>query len=140
MSLTAKCGNIWYREVKDQESLIQIRTEINTYLNPKIYFLPSNAFVVTYDQVCDTAGSISIFQIIITSDDSDQHYFISNIALASTPGSSGFGYIHPINGSFIGLFFSDPVASSNVNSSGKWIYSTNPDYTPSIFKIFFILF
>ena len=129
----ATCGSIWYREVKDQQSLSQIQTEVNTYLNPKVYFLPSKVFVVTYDQICDLKGLISIFQIIIASDDLDQHYFFMNFAAISTPGLNGYGYENPNNNSLVDYSLSDPVYSSNVNLPGKWIYISKPDYTPSKF-------
>lgn len=124
---TSTCGTLWYRDTVDPTDLSQIASDVNTYYKPAVVFSPTNAFVVTWDSICQlsNANAWSTFQVIITTD-GIQHYLIVNYgSLGFSLTSASYFQYTDLNSNFIKKLFTDPpISYSNVNNAGKWIYAT----------------
>ena len=122
---TVRSGNITYRSISDSATLNLIGNEVTTLLGLSSNFVPSNAFVITYDSV--TAWSPSIdgnvtFQILISTDGIYSFLTINYGDLFLTTATEPF-YQYVNNTDYIGKK-NFPISSSqsNVNQSGKYIY------------------
>ena len=122
---TIYTGNIYYRLISDAQSLNQIGVEISSlyYLNT-VNFIPTNAFIVTWDSVpyytyYGSANPSVSFQIILSTDG-------SNSFLTVNYGSLGFsasdGHYFQYGAYKTTISLNNPMFSSNVGINGKWIY------------------
>jgi hypothetical protein len=120
-------GNVYYRLINDTQTLNQIGLEISSlyYLNT-LNFIPSNAFIVTWDTIAAydllISGYVS-FQIILSNDNS-KSFLTVNYGTLDFTASDGYyfqyGYYYP--GFYTTIGNSNPDFSSNVNVNGKYIY------------------
>ena len=122
---TVRGGNISYRSINDTVTLNFIGNEITTLLGLSFSFIPSNAFVITYDSV--TAWSPTIdgnvtFQILISTDGIYSFLTVNFGDLLFGPTTSPF-YQYVNNTIFIGKkTFPCSSSQSNVNQNGTFIY------------------
>ena len=123
---TMSKGNIYYRLINESPTLSQIGLEISSlyYLNT-INFIPTNAFIVTWDSVPSYGSSYSgyvSFQIILSTDGSNS-YLTINYGSLGFSASKGYSFQYG-SGSYDETIIStsNPELSSNVGVSGKRIY------------------
>ena len=125
---TSKKGNIYYRLINNSQTLNQIGLEISSlyYLN-KTSFVPTNAFIVTWDAVppysSSPANTFASFQLIISTDGSNSFLTINYGSLGQS-ADNGYKFQY---GSYKSttISSSNPEYSSNVGVSGKWIFEMN---------------
>ena len=118
---TVNTGNIYYRLISDAQSLNQIGLEISSLKNG-VNFMPTNAFIVTWDTVPSFLSAIFSgyvsFQIILSTDG-------LNSFLTINYGSLGFWafYGYYFQYGYTTISINNPELSSNVGVNGKWIYN-----------------
>lgn len=123
--ITTSTGSIYYRTINDSQSLNAIGQEINSlkYSN-KTNFMPTNAFIVTWDAVppyssSSPANTFASFQLIISTDGSNS-FLTLNYGPLDFVASNGYFFQY---GSNKIISITNPQFSSNVGVNGKWIYN-----------------
>ena len=91
-------------------------------------FIPINIFQITYDGVYPYGGGGSStnkasFQIWLMSDGSRYYFVIKYTSLTTTSGSAGLELLLS-SGSYSLIPFTNPLTSSNVGTTGIWVYET----------------
>ena len=135
---TTSCGDIYYRETLNIQTLNRISIDIQNSL--KINFRATWAFIVTFDRVCKYSSFsnsiVNSFQIVITADGSTSYviynygqlfWFEDYTSYALYNAGDGIRYsILP------GSLTSDILKLSylsNVGEPGKWIFNTSNTYS-----------
>ena len=101
---TVRGGNILYRSINDTATLNFIGNEITSLLGLDFNFMPSNAFVITYDSVAAWSPSIDgnvTFQILISTDGIYSFLTVNLGDLFITTSNQPF-YQYVYNTNFIG--------------------------------------
>lgn len=120
---TVRSGNITYRSINDSATLDLIGSEITNLLRLNFDFIPSNAFVITFDSVAPFSGNGNVsFQIIISTDSIYSFLTVNYGNLFISPKYESF-YQYPNNTVYIGKKYIPCSSSqSNVNRNGTFIY------------------
>ena len=127
---TLRCGTMSTRTIADSLTLNSIGAEINSLLKPYPAFNPTNAFVVTWNQVCACYHCSSIlstvtFQILISTNGQQTFLTLNYGNLDFAPYANGifYQYVNSNNVLVQTVLASTSLQySSNVGLSGKWIY------------------
>lgn len=116
-------GNIYYRSTNDSQILNQIELEINSY------FLPMNAFIVTWERVAPsfswffTPNGYVSFQIVISTDGSNSFLTINYGTLNFSASGGYYFQCGSFSACYTGISNTNPELSSNVGVNGKWIFN-----------------
>jgi hypothetical protein len=124
---TTRNGYIYYRLTNNQQILNQIGQEINSlkYSNTTNY-MPTSAFVVTWESVASFDTSISgyvSFQISLSTDGSSSFLTINYGTLGFTADYGSYFQCGSYSTCYTTISNTNPEFSSNVGSKGKWIYN-----------------
>ena len=131
---TLYAGAIYYEDVKSESSLFSMIKKDLNLLIPS--FVPVNIFIISYENVPSSSSDFKelvSFQIIIAIDSVKSYialkYYscLSNVTLLTTPGLYYVEGNNPSKKYNVQnlIKIEDPCFSSNVNSSGTWIFDVS---------------
>ena len=124
-------GQIYYQLVASNSSFFTSATTDIRLLNPN--FSPTQIFMITYDGVLPyniTINASASFQIWLATDNAKfyvEFKFTSCLSGQVMSRNSGLDYNN--SGVLEEVVLTDPCNSSNVESTGKWVYEVTNLYT-----------
>jgi hypothetical protein len=120
---STKNGTISYRKINDPQTLSLMGQEISSlYYLDTLNFIPTSAFIVTWDSVAPYEASISgnvSFQAILSTNGSNSFLTIN---YGKLDFGAEYGYYFQNGSTRITISKTNPMFSSNVGVNGKWIY------------------
>jgi len=133
------CGTVQYKNALASD-LTLIGNQISQHFAS---FSPTNAFIITYDNVvqcCNVNSLVSSFQIILSTDSVSSFVTIiydTCLSGSGTPYYTGLDYIDQ-NQQFNQMIISNPCGSSNVGVTGLWIFYVKAKRYLSTLKFFYL--